>query len=51
MTAVFQWLALAVLLLIIGAFAFVYVSHGVKVKPDPNRKHEDWPDITQGGHN
>ena len=49
MTELFQWLALVALLLIIGALAFVFVRHGVKVKRDPNRKTEDWRDISGGG--
>lgn len=49
MTELLQWLALAILLLIFGAFAFLYVRHGAKVKPDRNRKNEDWPNITGGG--
>jgi hypothetical protein len=46
--ALLQWLALAILLTIIGAFAYLYVRHGVKVKPDPERRHEDGVFTTQG---
>jgi hypothetical protein len=41
-TTLSQWLALAFLLLIIGAFAFAFVRHGVKVRPDQNHKPSDY---------
>jgi hypothetical protein len=41
-TALLQWLALAILLLIFVAFAFLYVRHGVKVKPDQDHRPSDY---------
>ena len=37
--------------LLVGVVAFIVFAfrQGFKVKPDPNRKTEDWPNITQGG--
>jgi hypothetical protein len=49
-TELLAWLSLAILLLIIGVFVFAYIRHGVKIKPDRNRKNDDWPSITQGGN-
>jgi len=50
MTA-WQWCGLAILLVIIGAIVATYIGPGVKIKRDPNRKNDDWPNITQGGSN
>lgn len=36
MTAVLQWLSLAILLTIFGGFAFLFIRHGTKVKADPS---------------
>ena len=44
-----QWIAAAILLLVLGGLLFAFLRHGTKIKRDPNRKTEDWPNITQGG--
>jgi len=36
------------LLLIFGGLLAAFLRWGAKIKPDRNRKHEDWPRITQG---
>jgi hypothetical protein len=43
-----QWIGLAGGALVASVIAFAF-RQGTKVKPDPNRKTEDWPRITQGG--
>jgi hypothetical protein len=40
-TAILQWLSLAIVLLIFASFAFLYIRHGTKVQPDPDRKAGD----------
>ncbi|MCK1400450.1 hypothetical protein IVB45_04085 [Bradyrhizobium sp. 4] len=44
-----QLVALALLLALIGGLLFLFLRSGSKIKPDPDRKIEDWPNITQGG--
>jgi hypothetical protein len=44
-----QVVALMLLLALMGGLLFLYLRSGSKIKPDPNRKNEDWPNITQGG--
>ena len=44
-----QWIGLAGLVFVVGGFAVFAFRQGTKVKPDDNRKNEDWPRITQGG--
>ena len=41
--------ALVLLLALMGGLLFLYLRSGSKIKSDPNRKNEDWPNITQGG--
>ena len=41
MTELLQWLSLAILFAITGGFAFLYIRHGTRVRPDPTRRHED----------
>ena len=41
--------ALVLLLALMGGLLFLFLRSGSKIKPDPNRKNEDWPNITQGG--
>ena len=41
--------ALVLLLALMGGLLFLFLRKGSKIKPDPNRKNEDWPNITQGG--
>jgi len=44
-----QLVALVLLLALIGGLLFLFLRSGAKIKPDPNRRNEDWPNITQGG--
>jgi hypothetical protein len=44
-----QLVALALLLAVVGGLLFLFLRSGSKIKPDQNRKNEDWPNITQGG--
>ena len=44
-----QWLGWLLLLLIFGGLLAAYLRSGAKIKSDRNRRHEDWPRITQGG--
>ncbi|WP_158267991.1 hypothetical protein [Bradyrhizobium sp. MOS002] len=44
-----QLVALALLLALMGGLLFLFLRSGLKIKPDPDRKIEDWPNITQGG--
>jgi cbb3-type cytochrome oxidase subunit 3 len=43
-----QWLGVVLFLLFGVGIAFAF-RQGMKVKPDKNRKTEDWPRITLGG--
>ena len=44
-----QLVALILLLAMVGGLLFLFLRSGSKIKPDPNRKNEHWPNITQGG--
>ena len=46
---IMQWVAMVLLAAMIGGLLYLFLRKGVKIKPDPNRKSEDWPNITQGG--
>ncbi|HTO62670.1 MAG TPA: hypothetical protein VMM15_15585 [Bradyrhizobium sp.] len=46
-----QALALILLLGIMGGLLYVFLRSGVSIKPDRDRKNEDWPNITGGGPN
>jgi hypothetical protein len=46
--SLYFWAAAAGVALFIGFVVFC-LRQGLGVKPDPNRKVEDWPKITQGG--
>jgi hypothetical protein len=46
---ILQVVALALLLVLMGGLLFLFLRSGTKIKPDTNRKTEDWPNITQGG--
>lgn len=46
---IMQWVVLVLLAAMIGGLLYLFLRKGVKIKPDPNRKNEDWPNITQGG--
>jgi len=43
-----QWLGLASVVAVVGIIVFAF-RRAKGVKPDKNRKTEDWPKITQGG--
>jgi hypothetical protein len=42
------WIGLAALVLLVAFVVFCF-RQGFRVKPDKNRRTEDWPNITQGG--
>jgi hypothetical protein len=44
-----QLVALVLLVAMVGGLLFLFLRSGSKIKPDPNRKNDDWPNITQGG--
>ncbi|MGP9812582.1 hypothetical protein ACTZWT_13810 [Rhodopseudomonas sp. NSM] len=44
-----QWIGLAGLFVLIGGLAWAYLRHGSRIKPDDNRKIEDWRRINQHG--
>jgi hypothetical protein len=46
---ILQLVALTLLLALMGGLLFLFLRSGTKIKPDANRKNEDWPNITQGG--
>ena len=46
---ILKLVALVLLLAMVGGLLFLFLRSGSKIKPDPNRKNEDWPNITQGG--
>ena len=46
---ILQLAALILLIAIVGGLLFLFLRSGTKIKPDPDRKNEDWPNITQGG--
>jgi hypothetical protein len=46
---ILQWVALELLIGMVGGLLYLFLRSGTKIKPDPNRKNEDWPNITQGG--
>jgi hypothetical protein len=41
--------ALVLLLGMMGGLLYLFLRSGARIKPDPNRKNEDWPNITPGG--
>jgi hypothetical protein len=43
-----QWLGVGSLVVVIAVIVFGF-RQGFRVKPDKNRKVQDWPRITQGG--
>ena len=44
-----QLVALVLLLGMMGGLLFLFLRSGTRIKPDADRKTEDWPRITQGG--
>jgi hypothetical protein len=43
-----QWIGIVGGFTLVGFIVFAF-RQGIRVKPDPNRKTEDWPRITLGG--
>jgi hypothetical protein len=52
------WISFAALVAMIGGLAFMFLRHGSKVRPDPDRRHEDGvfnavgadtPSVSSGG--
>ena len=46
---ILQLTALALLVGMMGGLLYLFLRSGSKIKPDANRKNEDWPNITLGG--
>jgi len=46
---ILQIVALVLLLGLMGGLLYLFLRKGVAIKPDANRKNEDWPNITLGG--
>jgi hypothetical protein len=46
---ILQLTALVLLLAMMGSLLYLFLRKGVAIKPDANRKNEDWPNITLGG--
>jgi len=46
---IMQLVALVLLLGLMGGLLYLFLRQGVKIKPDPDRKSEDWRNITLGG--
>ena len=46
---ILQLVALVLLLGMMGGLLYLFLRRGVKIKPDANRRNEDWPNITLGG--
>ena len=46
---ILQLTALVLLLAMMGGLLYLFLRNGVAIKPDANRKNEDWPNITLGG--
>jgi hypothetical protein len=44
-----QLVALALLVGMLGGLLFLFLRSGTKIKPDADRKNEDWPSIMQDG--
>jgi hypothetical protein len=42
-----QWLGLLLMLLVFGGLLAAFLRGGAKIKPDRDRRHEDWPPPTQ----
>ncbi|MDB5637578.1 MAG: hypothetical protein JWP51_2486 [Bradyrhizobium sp.] len=46
---ILQLVALVLLIGMMGGLLYLFLRSGSKIKPDANRKNEDWPNITLGG--
>jgi hypothetical protein len=44
-----QLVALMLLTGMMGGLLYLFLRSGSRIKPDANRKNEDWPNITLGG--
>jgi hypothetical protein len=44
-----QLVALVLLTGMMGGLLYLFLRSGSRIKPDANRKNEDWPNITLGG--
>ena len=48
-TMIVRWLALALLAGMMSGLLYLFLRSGVKIKPDVDRKTDDWPTTTLGG--
>ena len=46
---ILQLVALVLLLGMMGGLLYLFLRSSSKIKPDADRKNEDWPNITLGG--
>jgi hypothetical protein len=46
---ILQFVALVLLIGMMGGLPYQFLRSGSRIKPDANRKNEDWPNITLGG--
>jgi hypothetical protein len=46
---ILQLVALLLLIGVVGGLLYLFLRSGIKIKPDANRKNEDWPNTTLGG--
>jgi hypothetical protein len=46
---ILQFVALVLLIGMMGGLLYLFLRSGSRIKPDANRKNEDWPNITLGG--
>jgi hypothetical protein len=46
---ILQLVALVLLIGMMGGLLYLFLRSGSKIKPDANRKNEDWPNIALGG--
>jgi hypothetical protein len=46
---ILQLVALLLLIGVVGGLLYLFLRSGIKIKPDANRKNEDWPHTTLGG--
>ena len=46
---ILKLVALVLLIGMMGGLLYLFLQSGIKIKPDANRKSEDWPNITLGG--
>jgi hypothetical protein len=46
---ILKLVALVLLIGMMGGLLYLFWRSGIKIKPDANRKNEDWRNITLGG--